>query len=262
MGRKRKLPIVQEVKDVVDYRKNLSEFNIQVFNNLDKAFEEMDDEFYSYLESNDPSKVKLALDIIRPKTYDDCLAVGWGTKENPCPFFSCKNNLFLDVNDDGEIKFIHKKKDFDQIPETCLNRAIENGPLDFKQISELIGVVRERARQIKNEAKEKIRNATEFKKMEGLIFVSDEEEYIKNNKNNKESIYENPSNQCDDYDENKNENIEDKLRDDSESEFDFILRDKNFSVEKTNKSDNNNHGTRKNGPTKNEWRKRRFYPSR
>jgi hypothetical protein len=256
MGRRRKLPIIQEVKEKIDYSKYSSGLDLDISLRLDKVFEEIDQEFYSSLESNDPEKIKASIDLIKPRTYDDCLDAGWGTKENPCPFFSCKNNLFLDITEDGEIKYIHKKKDFDQIQETCLNRAIENGPLDFKQISELIGVVRERARQIKNEAKEKIKQTTEFKKMEGLIFVNDEEEnnpkqQVKTNVAKKTVAHQNII--CDEKEEPCGE---------KDSRFDFVLRDRSFSVEKPKKSDKTECGTRKSGPTKNEWRKRRFYPGR
>ena len=254
MGRRRKLPVIQEVKEKIDYSKYSSGLDLEISNRLDDAFNEIDNEFYSGLESSDPKKVKEMLDIIRPRTYDDCLDAGWGTKENPCPFFSCKNNLFLDVTEDGEIKYIHKKKDFDQIQETCLNRAIENGPLDFKQISELIGVVRERARQIKNEAKEKIKQTTEFKKMEGLIFVNDEEESQTNQQVKTNTRIAKPR--------VEKEEVVKECCDEKNSEFDFVLRDRSFSVEKSKKSDKTECGTRKSGPTKNEWRKRRFYPGR
>lgn len=256
MGRRRKLPVIQEVKEKIDYSKYLSGLDLEISNRLDDAFDEIDNEFYSGLESSDPKKVKAMLDIIKPRTYEDCLDAGWGTKENPCPFFSCKNNLFLDVTEDGEIKYIHKKKDFDQIQETCLNRAIENGPLDFKQISELIGVVRERARQIKNEAKEKIKQTTEFKKMEGLIFVNDEEEV---NQTNQQPVKPNTTKPRSKVEK---EEVSKECCDEKDNQFDFVLRDRSFSVEKSKKSDKTECGTRKSGPTKNEWRKRRFYPGR
>ena len=251
MGRRRKLPVINNIKQTVDYTQYLTGFELEISKSLDIAIEEIDNDFYKILESTDSSEVKKLLDMIRPKTYEDCLEVGWGTKENPCPFVGCKNHLFLEINELGELKFPHKKKDFDEIDETCLNRAIENGPLDFQQITNLIGVVRERARQIKNEAKEKIKQTTEFRMMEGLMFKGDEEENCNEEEcdtTESEVVITSGSFRKEEISTPIVPTINPMLK-----KEDIVER----AIEKPKKDDKSKNAAR---PTKNEWRKRRFYP--
>lgn len=93
-------------------------------------------------ESVDPIKV------LRPKTRGDC--------ENgirPCPFASCKHNLYLEVSAKGALKLNFPDLEPDEmIPnESCvLDVVTEQGAQSLYAVGRLLNVTRERARQLED----------------------------------------------------------------------------------------------------------------
>lgn len=111
-------------------------------------------------------------DPTRPRTRAGC------NVEGVCPFVSCRHHLFLDVNQTGSIKtgalkyFVigRSPADFDKWAEdltdrlveadhTCALDAAEDGPRQLDQIGELIGVSRQRVRQVEIVAVESFQEA-------------------------------------------------------------------------------------------------------
>lgn len=96
-------------------------------------------------------------DYLRPRTFEECDSVGLGDLF-PCPFVSCKHHLYLDVNErTGSIKFNFPGREVDELPATCALRVAEEGGLTLDGVADVIGVVRERIRQIEDRALLKMR---------------------------------------------------------------------------------------------------------
>lgn len=121
-------------------------------------------------------------DVVRPETREDCmpcptcqafhdslepgtfmpptarLACGHTTDEapnhcRPCPFVSCENHLYLDVNDrNGTIKFTRPDIEPWEMKETCARDVAERGGEILGYIGDIFNVTRERIRQIENKA--------------------------------------------------------------------------------------------------------------
>jgi hypothetical protein len=99
-----------------------------------------------------------------PKKRSDCL------KSRPCPFVACRYNLYLDVLENGSIKFNHKGKSPLEVPpdQSCVFDCIKDQQgLTFREIAKLLGgVSRERIRQINDKAIEHL----EAKRDSGELF--------------------------------------------------------------------------------------------
>jgi predicted DNA-binding protein (UPF0251 family) len=95
----------------------------------------------------------------RPKTYGDCVEAELGTKDTPCPFVGCKNNLYLDVSEDGSIN--HSHSDISDMPETCALRAVDahRSGMSTNEIAEVLGVTRQRVHQIEVSALKSIQKS-------------------------------------------------------------------------------------------------------
>jgi len=92
------------------------------------------------------------VDHDRPTTRGECMAM-----ERPCPYFSCRHNLFLDVSPTtGNIKFNFPGLDFDELPETCALDVADQDGMSLSDVGELLNVTRERIRMIEVEALTKV----------------------------------------------------------------------------------------------------------
>jgi hypothetical protein len=86
----------------------------------------------------------------RPATRAECEPGGWNVAR-PCPFVGCRYHLMLDVSlETGHIK--HSAADINAMRETCAIDVAERGGLTLDEVGHLIGVTRERVRQIEAEA--------------------------------------------------------------------------------------------------------------
>lgn len=89
---------------------------------------------------------------LRPKVRADCAAI-----TGPCPFVSCKYNLFLDVTRTGNITYNFPGKEIDELPETCALDIAERGGVTLNEVGDLFQLSRERIRQIENKILDKLK---------------------------------------------------------------------------------------------------------
>ncbi len=84
------------------------------------------------------------MDYERPQTRADC-AEG----ERPCPFVSCKNHLYLDVNPNtGSIKLNFPDLEVWEMPDSCALDIADRGGLTLEEVGEIVNLTRERVRQV------------------------------------------------------------------------------------------------------------------
>jgi len=88
----------------------------------------------------------------RPTSREQCKG---GVR--PCPWVSCRYNLYLDVRRDGIIKLNFPDRDPDEMTTSCALDLAEDGPRTLDQVAALMGMSRERARQIEEHAMNQIR---------------------------------------------------------------------------------------------------------
>lgn len=89
----------------------------------------------------------------RPITRGDCANV-----PRPCPFVSCQNHLYLDVNEEsGSLRFNHPDKEPWELAETCALDVADAGGATLEAVGDISGLTRERIRQIEVSAIEKLR---------------------------------------------------------------------------------------------------------
>jgi hypothetical protein len=109
------------------------------------------------------------LDAIHPRLRGDCdpcltcqqdrdaeiprlgpLACGHGGRRichaRPCAFLACRFHLGLDVTPAGTIRLLYD--DIEDMPETCALDVADRGPQSLETIGVLLGVSRERVRQL------------------------------------------------------------------------------------------------------------------
>lgn len=80
-----------------------------------------------------------------PVTRGDCASV-----PRPCPYVSCKYNLYLDVTRAGSILLnFPDREPWDMPPDrSCALDVADRGPQTLQAVGEAIGFCRERTRQI------------------------------------------------------------------------------------------------------------------
>lgn len=97
------------------------------------------------------------LDVERPRTRGDC-AEG----PRPCPWVSCAHHLYLDVNpDSGAIKLNFPDMEVWQMAESCALDVAERGGTTLEDVGGLLGLTKERARQVQFVALARLRRTTE-----------------------------------------------------------------------------------------------------
>lgn len=71
----------------------------------------------------------------------------------PCPYVSCRYNLFLDVTRRGRLRLNFPKKDIIELESSCALDVARTGPRTLEQIGRIMGgISRERVRQIEQAA--------------------------------------------------------------------------------------------------------------
>lgn len=89
--------------------------------------------------------------VMRPHHRMDCASV-----PRPCPFVSCRYNLYLDINDRGSIVFNYPNLDPGEMKESCALDIAEAGDRSGEEVGFFLNISRERIRQISEEAKKKL----------------------------------------------------------------------------------------------------------
>lgn len=94
------------------------------------------------------------LPIHRPPSREDCER---GVR--PCPYVSCRYNLYLDVRGDGVLRVNFPNLEPDEMLASCALDMSDDGPRTLDQVASLMGMSKERARQIEASALVKLREA-------------------------------------------------------------------------------------------------------
>jgi Sigma-70, region 4 len=93
------------------------------------------------------------LDATRPKTRGDC-AEG----ERPCPYVSCKYNLYVDVNPrTGSVKMNFPDKELWELSETCALDVADRAGITLEEVGVIMNLTRERVRQLEMRGLAKLR---------------------------------------------------------------------------------------------------------
>lgn len=77
----------------------------------------------------------------------------------PCPYVSCRYNLYLDVRGDGVLRVNFPHIEPDEMIASCALDMAEDGPRTLDQVAALMGMSKERARQLESSALVKLRKA-------------------------------------------------------------------------------------------------------
>ncbi len=97
-------------------------------------------------------------DYQRPATRGDCESVGLGEPWQPCPFVSCKHNLYLDVDPStGSIKRNFPDLEVWEMRETCALHVAARGGATLEEVGEIMNLTRERVRQLELQALRAVR---------------------------------------------------------------------------------------------------------
>lgn len=117
-------------------------------------------------------------DYDRPKSFGECLEAGRGTRESPCPFVSCKHHLAIEVNPRiGSIKVAHPLTEIEDLPATCALQVADEGGVTLEVAASILGLTRERVRQIEYSALAKVRAAMFRAGLEVSDLVGERAEY-------------------------------------------------------------------------------------
>jgi len=93
------------------------------------------------------------LDASRPKVRADC-AEG----ERPCPYVSCKYNLYVDVNPrTGSVKMNFPDKELWELSETCALDVADRAGITLEEVGVIMNLTRERVRQLEMRGLGKLR---------------------------------------------------------------------------------------------------------
>ena len=93
------------------------------------------------------------LDAKRPKTRADCV-----DGHRPCPFVSCRFNLFVDVNPrTGSVKMNFPDKELWELAETCALDVADKQGITLEEVGVIMNLTRERVRQLEMRGLTKLR---------------------------------------------------------------------------------------------------------
>jgi hypothetical protein len=87
----------------------------------------------------------------RPRKRSDCIG-----GQRPCPWVSCEFHLYLDVSESGSILINHPDKDPGELRESCVLDVADRGGETLVSIGQMLGITRERVRQIEEATLRKI----------------------------------------------------------------------------------------------------------
>lgn len=76
----------------------------------------------------------------------------------PCPFVSCRHHLYLEAERSGSLKFNQPGVEVENLQNSCALDVAEEGGLTLDDTAKLLGLTRERVRQIQDRALLKLKN--------------------------------------------------------------------------------------------------------
>ncbi len=86
----------------------------------------------------------------RPRTRADCKDL-----PRPCPFVGCQFNLYLDVTPLGTIRWNYGCEPW-EMASSCARDAADEGGMTLEETGAMIGITRERVRQLETAALERL----------------------------------------------------------------------------------------------------------
>ncbi len=93
------------------------------------------------------------MDATRPKVRGDCVE-----GERPCPYVSCKYNLYVDVNPrTGSVKMNFPDKELWELAETCALDVADRQGITLEEVGVIMNLTRERVRQLETRGLTKLR---------------------------------------------------------------------------------------------------------
>src|SRR6184192_2261012 len=93
------------------------------------------------------------MEASRPKSRADC-----GTGPRPCPYVSCKFNLYVDVNPrTGSVKMNFPDKELWELADTCALDVADRGGITLEEVGVIMNLTRERVRQLETRGLTKLR---------------------------------------------------------------------------------------------------------
>lgn len=102
-------------------------------------------------ECSEPMQSFVELEQLRPKTRADCANV-----PRPCPYVSCRMNLYLDVSSKTSLKFNFPGVDPDEMGESCALDVADKGDRSLESVGVMMNLTRERIRQYEVQALKKL----------------------------------------------------------------------------------------------------------
>jgi hypothetical protein len=99
----------------------------------------------------------------RPKSREECKNV-----PRPCPYVTCRYNLYLDVRGDGVLRINFPDREPEEMLASCALDLSEDGPRTLDAVAGLMGMSKERARQIEASAMQKLQKALGAKEYHDL----------------------------------------------------------------------------------------------
>lgn len=94
----------------------------------------------------------LGTDHWRPRTRADCKGAF-----RPCPYLGCRYHLALDTERGGCLVYPFGHLQLDELEHTCALDIAEQGSHTLEELGQLLGVTRERIRQIEQVAMNRLR---------------------------------------------------------------------------------------------------------
>jgi hypothetical protein len=103
-----------------------------------------------------PDEAKI-LRLLQPKRPQNRSICEQGVR--PCPYVSCRYHLYLDVRGDGVLRVNFPDREPDEMLASCALDMSDDGPRTLDQVAALMGMSKERARQLEASAFAKLRLA-------------------------------------------------------------------------------------------------------
>jgi hypothetical protein len=95
-------------------------------------------------------RVELPPDFVRPQRRSDCK-----DGPRPCPWVGCRYHLWADVSLAGSLKVAHDVDPM-ELEDSCVLDVAARFPRTLEEVADTLGLTRERARQIEEEALAKL----------------------------------------------------------------------------------------------------------
>ena len=94
---------------------------------------------------------KREAELLKPRCRSDCSKI-----PRPCPFVSCRYNLYCDITKRGSLKLNFPKIEPQEMIASCALDIAELGGCTLQEIGDILNITRERVRQVQDKALRKL----------------------------------------------------------------------------------------------------------